>query len=71
MNNTDWFGQKSVSINDIVELDYSQKSVEYSEEENLEYSKHIYFARENIIGGNFKIARKNLGKKKIKFLDDI
>lgn len=56
INDRDMFGKETVSMNN------STKSLEYSEEENIEYSKHIYFAKEDMASGNFKGARKKLEK---------
>ncbi len=54
IDDRDMLGEETVSINN------SPKSVENIGEENIEYSKHIYFAKEDITSGNFKDARKRL-----------
>ena len=58
----DIFGQKKVSADDTVELDYIPKYEEHSEEENNGYMRIIFSARQNILSGEFEKARKELEK---------
>lgn len=47
---------------DFLENAYKYQKKMNSYGQDIEYSKHIYFAEENIISGNFKEARKRLEK---------
>ena len=59
-DNVDRFGHRVVSIDDIVEVDYSQNYEGNEEERNEEYQKSIFFAHQSIILGNFERAKKEL-----------
>ena len=59
-DNVDRFGHRVVSIDDIVEVDYSQNYEGNDKERDRKYRHIIFFAYENIISGNYRIAREEL-----------
>ena len=59
-DNVDRFGHKITSIDDIVEVDYSQNYEENDKERDRKYRHIIFFAYENIISGNYRMAREKL-----------
>ena len=59
-DNVDRFGHKITSIDDIVEVDYSQNYEGNDKERDRKYRHIIFFAYENIISGNYRMAREEL-----------
>ena len=59
-NNVDRFGHKITSIDDIVEVDYSDNYQGNDEVRNEEYNKTIFSAYEDMFLGDFKRAKEKL-----------
>ena len=59
-DNVDRFGHRVVSIDDIVEIDYSNNYHENDEARNEEYQKIIFYAYEDMFFGDFKRAKEKL-----------
>jgi hypothetical protein len=59
-DNVDRFGHRVVSIDDIVEIDYSNNYHENDEARNEEYQKIIFYAYEDMFFGDFKRANEKL-----------
>ena len=61
-DNVDRFGHRVVSIDDIVEIDYSNNYHGSDEARNEEYQKIIFYAYEDMFFGDFKRAKEKLEK---------